>query len=74
MFILSCYHSPLLVEKNLNSLFVLFRLYLFRLNTRFKWKGLAISAGGLLAVSFVVTAVIIDHYDIDVLLLSNIGG
>ncbi|XP_068725527.1 nose resistant to fluoxetine protein 6-like [Montipora capricornis] len=41
---------------------------------RFKWKGLAISAGGLLAVSFVVTAVIIDHYDIDVLLLSIIGG
>ncbi|XP_074616380.1 nose resistant to fluoxetine protein 6-like [Acropora palmata] len=40
---------------------------------RFKWTGLVLSVGGLLGVSFIVTAVIIGHYDIPVLLLSALG-
>lgn len=43
------------------------------LSTRFKWTGLVVGVGGLLGVSFIVTAVIIGHYDIPVLLLSALG-
>ena len=44
------------------------------LSTRFRWKGLVLSVGGLLGVSFIVTAVIIGHYDIPVLPLSVLLG
>ena len=35
---------------------------------RFKWKGVFASVGGLLGISFVVTGVIIDYYDLKVVL------
>ncbi|XP_074618174.1 nose resistant to fluoxetine protein 6-like isoform X2 [Acropora palmata] len=40
---------------------------------RFKWKGLLVSVGGLLGISFIVTAVVIDHYDLSVVLF-GMGG
>lgn len=47
--------------------------FCFVLTTRFKWKGLLVSVGGLLGISFIVTAVVIDHYDLSVVLF-GMGG
>ena len=41
---------------------------------RFKWKGVFASVGGLLGISFVVTAVIIDYYELKVVLFGRGGG
>ncbi|XP_068723765.1 nose resistant to fluoxetine protein 6-like [Montipora capricornis] len=41
---------------------------------RFKWKGVFASVGGLLGISFVVTAVIIDYYELKVMLFGRGGG
>ncbi|XP_068737951.1 nose resistant to fluoxetine protein 6-like isoform X2 [Montipora capricornis] len=41
---------------------------------RFKWKEVFASVGGLLGISFVVTAVIIDYYELKVILFGRGGG
>ena len=52
---------------------LLIEVFCFVLTTRFKWKGLVLSVGGLLVISFIVTAVIIGHYDLSVVLF-GMGG